>query len=55
MLTLLKSIIYAADVGNFHYAPGHPMKPHRIRMTHSIIMNYGLYKNMQIYVCDLFT
>ncbi|KAI5804419.1 hypothetical protein EDC01DRAFT_611214 [Geopyxis carbonaria] len=25
------------------------MKPHRIRMTHSLIMNYGLYKKMEIY------
>ncbi|KAJ1505083.1 histone deacetylase [Coelomomyces lativittatus] len=40
---------YDPDVGNFHYAPGHPMKPHRIRMTHSLIMNYGLYKKMLIY------
>ncbi|ORZ41039.1 histone deacetylase 1/2 [Catenaria anguillulae PL171] len=40
---------YDPDVGNYHYAPGHPMKPHRIRMTHSLIMNYGLYKHMQVY------
>ena len=26
------------------------MKPHRIRMTHGLIMNYGLYKKMEIYV-----
>ncbi|PWW80215.1 hypothetical protein C7212DRAFT_159163 [Tuber magnatum] len=25
------------------------MKPHRIRMTHSLIMNYRLYKKMEIY------
>lgn len=25
------------------------MKPHRIRMAHSLIMNYGLYKKMEIY------
>lgn len=25
------------------------MKPHRIRMAHSLIMNYGLYKSMEIY------
>ena len=28
----------------------HPMKPHRIRMTHSLVMNYGLYKKMEIFV-----
>lgn len=26
------------------------MKPHRIRMTHSLVMNYGLYKKMEIFV-----
>jgi len=25
------------------------MKPHRIRMAHSLILNYGLYKKMEIY------
>ena len=35
---------------NYAYVAGHPMKPHRIRMTHSLIMNYGLYKKMEIYV-----
>lgn len=49
---------YDSDVGNYAYVAGHPMKPHRIRMAHSLIMNYGLYKKMEIYVslkklCDL--
>lgn len=26
------------------------MKPHRIRMTHALVMNYGLYKKMEIFV-----
>lgn len=43
---------YDSDVGNYAYVAGHPMKPHRIRMTHSLIMNYGLYKKMEIYVCS---
>lgn len=42
---------YDSDVGNYAYVSGHPMKPHRIRMTHSLVMNYGLYKKMEIYVC----
>ena len=25
------------------------MKPHRIRMTHNLLLNYGLYRKMQIY------
>ncbi|XP_002742058.1 histone deacetylase 3-like [Saccoglossus kowalevskii] len=40
---------YDADVGNFHYGPGHPMKPHRLALTHSLVLNYGLYKKMQVY------
>lgn len=41
---------YDSDVGNYAYVAGHPMKPHRIRMAHSLIMNYGLYSKMEIYV-----
>ena len=41
---------YDSDVGNYAYVAGHPMKPHRVRMAHSLIMNYGLYKGMEIYV-----
>lgn len=28
----------------------HRMKPTRVRMTHALVMNYGLYKKMEIYV-----
>ncbi|THC96443.1 hypothetical protein EYZ11_004092 [Aspergillus tanneri] len=40
---------YDSDVGNYAYVSGHPMKPHRIRLTHSLVMNYSLYKKMEIY------
>lgn len=43
-------LINLADVGNYYYGQGHPMKPHRIRMTHNLLINYGLYQKMQIYV-----
>lgn len=47
----LKSFKFiAGDVGNYYYGPGHPMKPHRIRMTHNLLLNYGLYRKMEIYV-----
>lgn len=46
---------YDSDVGNYAYVAGHPMKPHRIRLAHSLIMNYGVYKKMEIYVSDNFT
>lgn len=40
---------YDADVANIHYGPGHPMKPHRLSLTHNLILNYGLYKRMEVY------
>jgi histone deacetylase 1/2 len=43
---------FDSDIGNYHYGPGHPMKPTRIRMCHSLVMNYGLYKKMEIFVSD---
>jgi hypothetical protein len=27
----------------------HPMKPHRIRMAHNLILNYGLYEQLQVF------
>lgn len=41
---------YTGDIGNYYYGQGHPMKPHRIRMTHNLLLNYGLYRKMEIYV-----
>jgi len=40
---------YDPDVGNFHYGQLHPMKPHRIAVTHSLVLNYGLHKKMQVF------
>jgi len=40
---------YDPDVGNFHYGPMHPMKPHRLSVTHSLVLNYGLHKKMQVF------
>jgi len=36
-------------VGNFHYGPGHPMKPHRLTLTHNLVVNYGLWKHMKVF------
>lgn len=41
---------FDSDIGNYHYGPGHPMKPTRIRMCHSLVMQYGLYRKMEIFV-----
>ncbi|XP_059611599.1 histone deacetylase 3 [Phlebotomus argentipes] len=48
-MTRKVSYFYNPDVGNFHYGPGHPMKPHRLSVIHSLVMNYQLHKKMQIY------
>ncbi|KAI5059924.1 hypothetical protein GOP47_0024344 [Adiantum capillus-veneris] len=39
---------YDSDVGNYYYGQGHPMKPHRIRMTHSLLLHYNLDTKMEI-------
>lgn len=44
----------AGDVGNVYYGPNHPMKPHRLCMTHSLVLAYGLHEKMEIYVSLLF-
>jgi acetoin utilization deacetylase AcuC-like enzyme len=44
---------YDDDVGCFAYDSGHPMKPHRIRLTHSLVTSYELYKKKEIFVCSL--
>ncbi|MBA0549652.1 hypothetical protein Golob_020671, partial [Gossypium lobatum] len=43
------SYFYDPEVGNYYYGQGHPMKPHRIRMTHALLAHYGLLQNMQVY------
>lgn len=43
------SYFYHSDVGLYYYGPGHPMKPHRLRMTHQLILAYGLYRKMEVY------
>jgi hypothetical protein len=41
---------YDNDIGSFSYAPGHAMKPHRVKMTHFLNLAYDLYKDMEILV-----
>jgi len=40
---------YDPEIGNYYYAPGHPMKPHRIRMAHNLILNYRVYEHLNVY------
>ncbi|KAM0676221.1 Histone deacetylase 3 [Gurleya vavrai] len=40
--------IFDEEVGNFHYGQKHPMKPHRIALTHSLVHSYKLDKKIDI-------
>jgi len=40
---------YDPVVGSFHYGQRHPMKPHRIHITHSLVLSYNLNKHMHFY------
>ena len=40
---------YDTDVGHFYYGPGHPMKPHRLKLTHHLILSSGLYRKLDVY------
>ncbi|EFA85400.1 histone deacetylase family protein [Heterostelium album PN500] len=37
------------DIGNYFYGIYHPMKPHRLCLTNSLVLNYGLHKKMDVY------
>ena len=46
-----KKVCYFHDadmIGSYYYGPGHPMKPHRLQMTHNLILSYHLYKKMEV-------
>ncbi|KAK4759260.1 hypothetical protein SAY87_022391 [Trapa incisa] len=47
------SYFYASEVGNCYYGQGNPMKPHRIRMTHTLLAHYGLLQHTQVVDRDL--
>lgn len=37
---------YDEEIGEYYYGAHHPMKPHRLVMTHALIQSYGLWKDM---------
>ncbi len=43
------SYFFDETVGNYHYGEGHPMKPHRLALTHELVLQYGLDKKMVMY------
>ena len=47
---VMVTCLLSGDIGNYYYGQGHPMKPQRVRMAHNLLLNYGLYRKMEIYV-----
>ncbi|OHT11437.1 putative histone deacetylase 1-A [Tritrichomonas foetus] len=39
---------YDEDVGSYSYTASHPMKPHRIRMAHNLVLAYELFPKMRV-------
>ena len=39
---------YEPTIGDYYYGQGHPMKPHRIRMAHNLVVHYALHRRMEI-------
>jgi histone deacetylase 1/2 len=40
----------ADSVGNYYFGQGHPMKPNRVRMAHSLVMSYEMNRLMEVAV-----
>ena len=40
---------YNNEIGSFNYGKFHFMNPKRISMTHSLIVGYGVYKDLDVY------
>ena len=40
----------AGEVGGAYYGIKHPMKPHRMRMTNELIVQYGLAEHLDVFV-----
>ena len=40
---------YKGDIGHYYYGAGHPMKPHRLKLTHHLLLTYGLYRKMDVF------
>jgi hypothetical protein len=48
------SYFYDAEFAQFYFGQNHPMKPHRLAMTHQLVLGYGLHRHMEVHVRLLF-
>ncbi|CAN4088074.1 unnamed protein product [Withania somnifera] len=42
------SYFFDPYIGDYYYGQGHPMKPHRIRIAHSLVCDYDLHRKMEV-------
>ncbi|XP_050258461.1 histone deacetylase 6-like [Quercus robur] len=42
------SYFYESSIDDYYYGQGHPMKPHRIRMAHNLMVHYSLHHRIEI-------
>ncbi|EIE27745.1 class I RPD3 type histone deacetylase protein [Coccomyxa subellipsoidea C-169] len=40
---------YDSEFGEMYYGANHPMKPHRLCMTHHLVLAYDLHKRLEVY------
>mmetsp|Transcript_12109 Transcript_12109/g.34046 ORF Transcript_12109/g.34046 Transcript_12109/m.34046 type:complete len:770 (+) Transcript_12109:130-2439(+) len=42
------SYFYDDEIGNYCYGGGNPMRPHRVRLTHTLVENYDLIDKLKV-------
>lgn len=47
-LTVQVAYFFDSDVGGYCFGKGHPMKPHRVMMTQSLVLHSGLHHIMDV-------
>ncbi|KAF8061327.1 HDA9 [Scenedesmus sp. PABB004] len=40
---------YDSEFSTFYFGQNHPMKPHRLTMTHQLVLGYDLHKHMDVF------
>eukprot|EP00879_Flechtneria_rotunda_P026482 GHRR01028239.1.p1 GENE.GHRR01028239.1~~GHRR01028239.1.p1 ORF type:complete len:114 (+),score=24.54 GHRR01028239.1:310-651(+) len=40
---------YDSEFSTFYFGQNHPMKPHRLTMTHQLVLGYELHKHMDMF------
>uniref|UniRef100_A0A383VFS2 Uncharacterized protein n=1 Tax=Tetradesmus obliquus TaxID=3088 RepID=A0A383VFS2_TETOB len=41
---------YDSEFSTFYFGQNHPMKPHRLTMTHQLVLGYDLQQHMDVFV-----